>query len=269
MRSNEWSHLTEASKSRWENIAGYWDDYMGELSNRWHRELIRPATERLLGVQEGDMVLDIACGNGNFSRRLVELGANVVAFDYSPTMIMRAKRRTTAYADRIVYTVADATSRDDWERLMTAGPFDSAVSNMALMDIADIVPLAHALGRCLKPGGTFIFSIPHPCFQSPGARKAYETEDRDGKAVSRSFVHISQYATPGSYESIGIKGQPVPHWMFHRPLASYIQLFNASGFALDGMEEPTFRKEGDDSGKFEWDEIPPVLLMRFKRSSDS
>ncbi|TNJ65473.1 class I SAM-dependent methyltransferase [Paenibacillus hemerocallicola] len=267
-RLNEWGHLTEASKSRWEDNAGYWDDYMGEMSNRWHRELIRPATERLLSVQEGQMVLDIACGNGNFSRRLVELGANVVAFDYSPTMIERAERRSQAYADRIEFKVADATSRDDWERLAAEGPFDGAVSNMALMDIADIAPLVQALRQCLKPHGTFVFSIPHPCFRPPGARQAYETEDREGEVVSRSVVHIAQYATPGSYEAIGIQGQPVPHYMFHRSLSSYIRLFGSSGFVLDGMEEPTFRKdEGGGLGKFEWDEIPPVLVMRFKRDA--
>jgi SAM-dependent methyltransferase len=262
---NEWGHLTEDSKSRWEDNAGFWDDYMGEMSNRWHRELIRPATERLLNVQEGHIVLDIACGNGNFSRRLVELGANVVAFDYSTTMIDRAKQRSQAYSDRIEYKVADATNRDDLDGLKAEGAFDSAVSNMALMDIADIAPLAQALSGCLKPDGVFVFSIPHPCFQPPGTRKAYETEDRDGVLVSRSILHITQYTTPGSCESIGIKGQPVPHFMFHRPLSAYITLFCSFGFVLDGMEEPTFRKEESGYGKFEWDEIPPAIVLRFKK----
>lgn len=262
---SEWKHLNELSRQRWEDNAGYWDDYMGELSNRWHRELIRPATERLLAVQEGDMVLDIACGNGNFSRRLVELGANVTAFDYSPTMIMRAKRRSTAYAERIVYTAADATKAEDWERIAAGGPFDSAVANMALMDIADIAPLIEALGRCLKPDGVFVFSIPHPCYQSPGARKAYEVEDREGEVVARSVVHIASYTTPRSYESIGVKGQPVPHLMFHRPLSTYVRMFAEGGFLLDGMEEPVFERVAGDTGRFMWDELPAVLVMRFRR----
>jgi len=46
---------------------------MGDESNQFHRELIRPYTEKLLDIKEGQTILDIACGNGNFSRRLAEL----------------------------------------------------------------------------------------------------------------------------------------------------------------------------------------------------
>lgn len=260
---NEWSHLTEASKQRWDENAGFWDDYMGETSNRWHRELIRPATEQLLSVQAGQLVLDIACGNGNFSRRLVELGANVVAIDYSAPMIERAKQRSRSCLDKIEYKVMDATRPEQWADL-AARKYDSAVSNMALMDIADIAPLVQGLRNGLKQDGAFVFSIPHPCFQPPGTRKTYETEDRNGEIVSRSVIHISQYATPGPYESIGIRGQPVAHYMFHRTLSTYIGLFCSSGFVLDGMIEPTFRQEESGYGKFEWSEIPPAIVLRFK-----
>lgn len=261
---SEWNHLTDESKARWEQNAGYWDDYMGENSNRWHRELIRPETERLLDVREGQMILDIACGNGNFTRRLVELGANVTAFDYSAAMVERAKERSKTIADRIDYRVMDATSEADWAELPESG-FDGVVSNMALMDIADIVPLARGLGRCLKPGGSFVFSVPHPCFRAPGTRHTYETEDRNGEVVSRSVIHVSQYKTTGYYESIGIVGQPVPHFMFHRTISDYMNVFGGAGFVLNGMAEPVFDKRSGDSGKFEWNEIAPVLIMRFRK----
>ncbi|MBA3531803.1 MAG: hypothetical protein H0T73_07790, partial [Ardenticatenales bacterium] len=53
----------------WEQNAGYWDDYMGE-GNDYHLVLIVPTTERLLAIQPGERVLEIACGNGSFARRL-------------------------------------------------------------------------------------------------------------------------------------------------------------------------------------------------------
>jgi hypothetical protein len=56
----EWNALTDESRARWDRIAQFWDDYMGEHSNRFHREIVRPSTERLLEVKEGDEVLDIA-----------------------------------------------------------------------------------------------------------------------------------------------------------------------------------------------------------------
>lgn len=78
----EWmEELIRNSKTRWEQNAEHWDDYMGEESNRFHRELLRPYTEKLLSVKGWQTILDIACGNGNFSRELDELGAKVVAFN--------------------------------------------------------------------------------------------------------------------------------------------------------------------------------------------
>src|SRR5690606_24290267 len=136
----EWKDLIRESQERWEQNAEHWDDYMGEESNRFHRELIRPYTEKLLNVRTDQTILDIACGNGNFSKRLAELGANVVAFDYSANMIERAKIRTKEYMNQINFKVIDATN---YEQLAELGSekFDSAVANMALMDIADIGPL--------------------------------------------------------------------------------------------------------------------------------
>ena len=51
----------------WETNAEYWDDYMGDESNVYHRELVRPAVTELLDPSPGERILDIACGNGNYS----------------------------------------------------------------------------------------------------------------------------------------------------------------------------------------------------------
>ncbi|MFS0821828.1 class I SAM-dependent methyltransferase [Bacillus sp. 1P02SD] len=258
---SEWKELTDESQERWEQNAEHWDDYMGEESNRFHRELIRPYTEKLLNVKTDQTILDIACGNGNFSKRLAELGAKVVAFDYSEKMIERAKIRTKEYINQIEYKVIDATSYEQLSKLGNE-KFDSAVANMALMDIADIRPLVNSLQRVLKPDGIFVFSITHPCFQPPGLRKITETEDRNGHVVTTNSIQISKYLTPEPYKAIGIKGQSIPHLMFHRPLSYYLNLFFESNFLLDGMEEPSFQNE---TNKFEWNEIPPVLIFRFRK----
>ncbi|MEH7236848.1 class I SAM-dependent methyltransferase [Bacillus sp. JJ1562] len=258
---SEWKELIQDSQERWEKNAEHWDDYMGEESNRFHRELIRPNTEKLLSIKSDQTILDITCGNGNFTKRLAELGANVVAFDYSAKMIERAKIRTKAYINQIEFKVIDATSYDQMSEFGIE-KFDSAVANMALMDIADITPLVKSLSKVIKPNGIFVFSITHPCFQPPGVRKNTETEDRNGNVVTTNSIQISKYLTPEPYIAIGIKGQSIPHLMFHRPLSYYLNLFFESHFVLDGMDEPSFQKETD---KFEWNEIPPVLILRFRK----
>ena len=46
------------------------------------------------------------------------------------------------------------------------GQFDAVVSNMALMDMAEVEPLMRVATRLLRPGGRFVFSISHPVFNS-------------------------------------------------------------------------------------------------------
>jgi cyclopropane fatty-acyl-phospholipid synthase-like methyltransferase len=58
------------------------DARMGE-GNDWRRMLIAPAVEGLLGVQPGEHVLELACGNGLFARRLASIGALVLTCDLS------------------------------------------------------------------------------------------------------------------------------------------------------------------------------------------
>ena len=111
----------------WEKKAAFWDRMMGE-GNAFQRVLIGPATERLLRVLPGEALLDVACGNGVSSRRLAELGARVVAVDFSEKFVELARSRTeeAGYGDAIEYLVADAT---DEEQMLALGEerFDARV----------------------------------------------------------------------------------------------------------------------------------------------
>ena len=102
---------TEESKKIWEENAQFWDNAMGDESNEFHREVVRPKVTELLSPNPADYILDIACGNGNYSSYLAQRGASIVAFDYSKKMIELAKRRQSQYAKQIEFCVADATDR--------------------------------------------------------------------------------------------------------------------------------------------------------------
>lgn len=150
----ELPELVRETKEIWEQNAWWWDANMGE-GNSWHRSLIAPATERLLGIQAGERVLELACGNGQFARRLASLGAHVVACDFSRAFLDCARQRTGECGDRIDYRLVDLTNEEQTAALGTR-EFDAAVCNMALMDIATITPVLRAW-RTLKPNGRFVF----------------------------------------------------------------------------------------------------------------
>lgn len=253
----------------WEKKAAFWDEMMGE-GNAFQRVLIGPATERLLQARPGERVLDVACGNGVFSRRLAELGARVVAIDFSENFVELARARTekAGYGEAVEYLVTDAT---DEEQMLSLGEgrFDAAVCNMALMDMSAIDPLMLALRRLLTPKGRFVFSVQHPAFNSNAVTLVLEEEDRDGALVETYSVKVSDYLHVPPGMGGGMPGEPVPHPYFHRPLSELFGACFRAGFAVDGMEEPSFAEpEGGPRSAtraLDWENIvgiPPVLVAR-------
>ena len=81
----------EESKAIWNQNAEFWDCSMGDESNDFHREVVRPKVTELLNPDPTDYILDIACGNGNYSAYLAEKAVSVLAFDYSEKMVELAK----------------------------------------------------------------------------------------------------------------------------------------------------------------------------------
>lgn len=237
---------------------------MGEEGNRTHRRLVAPPTERLLDISVGETVLEAACGAGIFARRMAELGASAVAFDATEAFLDIARKRTAEYADRIELRRIDATDEGELMAL-GEGRFDAAVCSMALMDMADIRPLASALPRLLKPGGRFVFTVPHPCFNMASARRAAEEEDRDGELKTVYYAKISEYITPTAGRGVGIPGQPAPQYYFDRPLSVLFKTFFDAGFVMDALEEPVAEMRSDSDRALSWSrlpEIPSVLAAR-------
>ena len=262
--SREFAEFNDQARRRWNDNAEWWDDRIGD-GNDFQCELIEPATERLLGIRPGEVVLDVACGAGRFARRLAELGARVVAFDFSERFIARARRRTEPGA-AVDYHVIDAAEPGRVAAL-GAARFDGAVATMCLMDMAMIEPLLAALGEVLKPGGRFVFTVMHPCFQPPQTPKFAESIDAGGQWQVACGVKVSRYRTPAAWEGIGICGQPRRQCYFHRPLAVLLGAGFRAGFVVDGLEEPTFDAAGAKKGSLRWrdmPEIPPVLAVRMR-----
>jgi 2-polyprenyl-3-methyl-5-hydroxy-6-metoxy-1,4-benzoquinol methylase len=229
----------------WNENADKFDAQVGDDGDAFRKNLIFPATLRLLDPQAGERILDVACGNGNFSRKLAGVGCEVVAFDYSTTLIAHAKKYKSA--EHIAYSVCDATNYAAVKALVDRKPFDKAVCNMALMDIPDIEPLFRAVYEMLMPDGVFVFSLTHPCFISPGNRL---TEDGMGVIVSdymKEKMHV-------------INGEIPQH---HRSVSALFKVCFNSGFMLDGIDETIFTPGATSHGVRE--KVPYVLVLRVRK----
>jgi trans-aconitate methyltransferase len=107
----------------------------------------------LLNSQSGDRILDLGCGDGVLTEKLVALGVQVVGIDNSPDMIAAARQRG------LDARVMDARA------LLFDNEFDAVFSNAALHWIKDDpdAPIASAF-RALKHGGRFVGELGgHAC----------------------------------------------------------------------------------------------------------
>lgn len=264
--ADDLERLTRTTQAIWDRNAAFWDERMGE-GNDFQHLLIAPASERLLALRRDDYVLEVACGNGQFARRLATLGARVLACDFSAAMLERAKARTMEHADRIEYRLVDAT--DEAQLLaLGEGRFTALVCNMALMDMSAIEPLMCAAARLLTSNGRFVFSTMHPCFNSGPITWMLEEEDQEGEIITTRSVKISHYHTPSHARGLGMIGQPVPQYYFHRSLSDILAVAFRTGLVLDGIEEPVFDDATTSPRPLSWAnyrEIPPVLVARLRR----
>jgi len=125
---------------------------MAEISQQWNAEgyarnarfvstLGDPVLE-LLSPQPGERILDIGCGDGVLTKKLVDAGAIVTAVDHSPEMIAAAQ------ALELDARIADATA------LPFVNEFDAVFTNATLHWVkAKPEACVASAFRALKPGG--------------------------------------------------------------------------------------------------------------------
>jgi trans-aconitate methyltransferase len=68
----------------------HWEAQRYARNARFVADLGQPVVE-LLAPQPGERILDLGCGDGALTRKLVELGCSVVGVDAGPDMIRAAR----------------------------------------------------------------------------------------------------------------------------------------------------------------------------------
>src|SRR3954453_23775062 len=97
----------------------------------------------LLDPQPGERILDVGCGEGTLTRKIIERGATVLGIDNSPEMIAAARANGV---DAVQLAAED---------LQFFAEFDAAFSNATLHWVLQKEQAARAIFRALKAGGRF------------------------------------------------------------------------------------------------------------------
>jgi len=107
------------------------------------------AAVELLAPRPGELILDLGCGDGVLTERIIASGARVIGLDASPEMVDAARRRG------VDAFVADAQALDLEAQAGRFGQFDAAFSNAALHWMLDPDAVASGVFAMLRPGGRF------------------------------------------------------------------------------------------------------------------
>ena len=98
----------------------------------------------LLAPLPGENILDLGCGDGSLTDRIIASGASAVGVDASPEQVAAALKRG------VDARVCEGQSLD------FNADFDAVFSNAALHWMLPPEPVAAGVWRALKPGGRFV-----------------------------------------------------------------------------------------------------------------
>lgn len=214
-------------------------------SGRLIHRFVIPHLLHLAGSLTGQRVLDLACGEGVMARELARHAAVTWGVDLSLTLLEFARQEEAKRPLGIRYVQDDAHTLARLE----PGSFDTVVCNMALTDLADLEAAAAAIARVLRPGGAFVFSMPHPCFQTaPGAAWGLHP-------TGTVQAQVAGYFDEGPRETAWSGGQVVT---YHRTLETLVNTLAEAGLRLTQIAEP----QAPVDFRPGYDQVPGVLIGR-------
>jgi 2-polyprenyl-3-methyl-5-hydroxy-6-metoxy-1,4-benzoquinol methylase len=179
------------------------------------RHLVNPVVLAMLGEPSGQRVLDAGCGNGYLSRLLADRGAQVTGVEPGQSQFAFAVDEEQATPRGIHYVQADLCALPD-----LGGPFDAVVASMVLPAIPDWTGAMQACVGALRPGGLFIFTVNHPCFE-----QLWSTWREHGDY--RTTRYLTEYEIPGPS---GVD--------FHRTVSTYLNCVISLGCHITQVAEP-------------------------------
>jgi len=213
--------------SLWDQAARWYDSLVGDQGSTYQKSVVMPGAFRLMDLKKGDRVLDLASGQGVFSRYLSQKGMQVSGLDVSRELIQAARKRSKGNIKFVVADAADPEALPNQE-------FDAVACLLAIQNIKELDPVLNNVDRWLKPSGRLVLVMTHPCFRIP--RQTHWGWDDEKKI---QFRRIDWYH---SESEIPILTPPFADAdsftvTYHRPLQSYFESLGRNGFKVDMLEE--------------------------------
>ena len=232
------------------------EQYKRSKEQPWRTFIECFTLNELIGDPWGMAVLDVACGEGFYSRMLRQRGAlRVRGVDLSQGMIELAREQESRQQLGIEYVVGDA------RELTESREFDLVVAAYLLnyaRNRHELEAMAGGIARSLKPGGRFVTVNCNPALAFPSApsyrRYGFETsvpgEWREGAPIKWTF-----YLSDGSFDIEN----------YHLDVTVHEEALRRAGFREIRWHAPRLSPEGLISNELDFwlsfMDHPPVTFI--------
>jgi ubiquinone/menaquinone biosynthesis C-methylase UbiE len=250
---------TPAENTSWGGVAEWYDNHLETNKDSFQEQVIGPNLIRVLDIKKDMRILDLACGQGFFSRKFAAKGATVVGADISKELIEAAIKRSSKIEFHA--TPADKLS------FAKSETFDAVTIVLAIQNIENMLGVFQEASRVLKPGGRMILVLNHPLFRIP-KRSSWGFDENQNTQYRRIDAYLSSTTSkilmhPGQAASEATIS-------YHRSLQEFFKAFNKAGFAASRLEEWNShrksqsgpRQKAEDTAR---KEIPLFMMIEAKK----
>jgi len=215
---------SESIGREWDDASESWADFVRKGKDYYRYELNNPAFFELIGEVKGKTILDLACGEGYNTRILAKKGGKIIGIDTSRKLIEFARQEEEREKLNIRYYVMDACNMDEFPE----NCFDLVTCFMALQDIRDYEKAVSQVARVLNNAGRFVFSIPHPCFETMMAKGR-------GIGATERYFGAARYPIQWNMKRLA---KPFKTTAFHRTLTDYSNALHKNKLFISRFIEP-------------------------------
>ncbi|ALC85382.1 SAM-dependent methyltransferase [Bacillus sp. FJAT-22090] len=189
-----------------------------EGAGEWH------VLKELLPELRNKSVLDLGCGFGWHCRYAREQQArSVIGVDISEKMLQKAREMTN---DSLITYIKMSIEDINFSN----SQFDVVISSLAFHYIKSFEAICKKVYDCLKPGGTFVFSVEHPIFTSRNEQDWYYDEKGN-----RLHWAVDNYQSEGLRETTFLTENVIK---YHHTFSTYINDLINAGFIVRIVKEP-------------------------------
>jgi ubiquinone/menaquinone biosynthesis C-methylase UbiE len=237
-------------KTSWEQVAPWYDGWVGKEGSFYHRNIAIPTTLELLNLQPNEFLLDVGAGTGTLAPHVLKTGSNYVGIELSPTFVKQAKRY---HSSKATFLEGDMCSSQLSSILQQS--FDAAVFLLSLQDMEPLDVVLENVSAVLKPNGRLVMFMIHPCFRIP-RQSGWGFDEKRKLYYRRIDRYLSPLAVPMKTYQGGITRS------YHHPLQDYVQALLAASFSIDAWQEIADSSYKPNGQKNPNEDIPLFLALR-------